>query len=79
MNILYDIIHILPLSVLLVSFFGRFTGMPESDFIGYIVCLALPVWIIILRHISKKNRLRSIGIVAVFLIRGTYKELNTHR
>ena len=68
MNILYDIIHILPLSVLLVSFFGRFTGMPESDFIGYIVCLALPVWIIILRHISKKNRLRSIGIVAVFLI-----------
>ncbi|MGN0669447.1 MAG: hypothetical protein ACI4JZ_02760, partial [Oscillospiraceae bacterium] len=68
MNILYDIIHILPLSVLLVNFFGRFTGMPESDFIGYIVCLALPLWIIILRHISKKNRLRCIGIVAVFLI-----------
>ncbi len=68
MNILYDIIHIIPLSVLLVNFFGRFTGMPESDFIGYIVCLALPLWIIILRHISKKNRLRSIGIVAVLLI-----------
>ena len=68
MNILYDIIHILPLSVLLVNFFGRFTGMPESNFIGYIVCLALPLWIIILRHISKKNRLRCIGIVAVFLI-----------
>ena len=68
MNILYDIIHIIPLSVLLVNFFGRFTGMPESDFIGYIVCLALPLWIIILRHISKKNRLRSIVIVAVLLI-----------
>lgn len=68
MNILYDIIHILPLSVLLVNFFGRFTGMPENNIVGYIVCLALPLWIIILRHISKKNRLRSIGIVAVFLI-----------
>ena len=57
MNILYDIIHILPLSVLLVNFFGRFTGMPESNFIGYIVCLALPLWIIILRQQKEPSAL----------------------
>lgn len=67
MSILYDIIHIIPLSVLLVGFFGGFTGMPENSVAAYIICLALPLWIIVLRHISKKNRLRSIGIVAVFL------------
>ena len=41
MNILYDIIHIIPLSVLLVGFFGGFTGMPENSVAAYIICLAL--------------------------------------
>ncbi len=68
MTALYDIINILPLSLLAVMFFGVFTGMPEGSITGYAVCLAFSLWIILLRSMKRKNRLRSIGIVSVFVI-----------
>lgn len=67
MNALYDIINILPISALMIIFFGRYTGMPEESIVGYIAGMIFPAWIIMLKHISKKSRLRSIGIVTVFL------------
>ncbi|MGN0608572.1 MAG: transglutaminase family protein [Oscillospiraceae bacterium] len=67
MNALYDIINILPLSALTVMFFGRYFGMPEESIIGYITGLIFSAWMILLKHIQKKNRIRSIGIVTVFL------------
>lgn len=68
MNALYDIIYIIPLSILMVIFFGTFTGMPEGAVIGYIVSVGICTWVVLLRHMKKKNRIRSIGIIGTFLI-----------
>ena len=68
MSALYDIINILPFSMLAVILFGSCTGMPENSAAGFIICLVLSLWIISLRSMKRKNRLRSIGIAAVFII-----------
>lgn len=66
MNIFYDIINIIPLSLLMTMFFSRYTGMPQDSIIGYSVNCGVCLLIIILRHISRKNRFRLIGVTAVF-------------
>lgn len=68
MNALYDIIYIIPLSILMVIFFGTFTGMPEGAVLGYIVSVGICIGAVSLQYMKKKNRIRSIGIIAVFLI-----------
>lgn len=66
MSTLYDIINILPFSLLAVMFFGKNAGIPEGKLSVYIICIIFSVSMIILRNMSRKNRLRSIGIVTVF-------------
>ncbi len=68
MNALYDIIYIIPLSILMVVFCGTFAGMPEGTVLGYVVSAGICIWAVLLRYMKKKNRIRSIGIIAVFLI-----------
>jgi len=68
MKILYDIINIMPLSLLMIMFFSRYTGMPQDNIIGYTVNLLVCLLIIVLRHISKKNRIRLLGVVAAFAV-----------
>ncbi|MBP1548416.1 MAG: hypothetical protein J6A05_00275 [Oscillospiraceae bacterium] len=68
MKILYDIINIIPLSMLMIMFFSRYTGMPQDSIIGYTVNLCVCLLIIILRHINKKNRFRLIGVAAAFAV-----------
>ncbi len=68
MKILYDIINIIPLSILMTMFFSRYTGMPEDSIIGYSASLIICLLIIILRHLDKKNRIRVIGVTAAFVV-----------
>ena len=68
MSVLYDIINILPFSLLAVILFGSYTGMPEGSAAGFVICLALSLLIISLRGMKRQNRLRGIGIAAVFVI-----------
>ncbi len=68
MKILYDIINIMPLSLLMVMFFSRYTGMPQDNIIGYAVNLFVCLLIIVLRHISRKNRIRLLGVTAAFAV-----------
>ena len=67
MNTVYDIISILPFSMLFLMMFGSYAGIPDRSITGYAVCLIVSVWLIALRHMKKKSRLYSIGIVSVFL------------
>ena len=67
MRTLYDIINILPLSLLVLILFGSYAGIPNGSPVGYAVCILSALWFITLRNMKNKNRLRSIGIVAVFL------------
>ncbi|MBO6302523.1 MAG: hypothetical protein J6N15_08815, partial [Ruminiclostridium sp.] len=68
MSILYDIINILPFSLLAVIIFGSYTGMPENSAAGFIICLVVSLLIISLRGMKRKNRFRGICIAAVFII-----------
>ena len=68
MSILYDIIIILPFSLLTVILFGSCAGMPEDSAAGFVICLALSLLIIFLRGMKRKNRLRGICTAAVFII-----------
>lgn len=68
MKILYDIINVMPLSLLMVMFFSRYTGMPQDNIIGYAVNLFVCLLIIVLRHISRKNRIRLLGVTAAFVV-----------
>ncbi len=64
---IYDIINILPLSLLSVMIFGKYAGLPEDSAFGYALCLIFSVWITVLKNIKPKARFRSVGIVAVFI------------
>ena len=66
MKILYDMITILPFSLLLVMQLGSVAGIPEG--IGaYAVCLGFSAWLVILRGLKPKHRLGCIGIATVLL------------
>ncbi|MBQ4310393.1 MAG: transglutaminase domain-containing protein [Oscillospiraceae bacterium] len=67
MTALYDIIVILPFSLLTVMLLGGYAGMPAGSIIGIVLCLISSLWIIMLRHMKNRDRLRSIGVVCVFL------------
>ncbi len=68
MSTLYEIINILPFSLITVMLAGAYAGMPEESAAGYVICLAVSVWILLLRGMNGKNRLRSTGVVSVFII-----------
>ena len=68
MSAVYDILTILPLSALAVILFGGTVGVPAESIWGYLLCLVMTTGLILLRHMQPKNRIRSIGILAVFLI-----------
>ncbi len=69
MSTLYDIITVLPFSVLAVILFGGYAGIPEESSIwGGLICLAAALFIILVRNMKRKNRLRIIGIISVFII-----------
>ena len=69
MSTLYDIITVLPFSVLAVILFGGYAGIPEESSIwGVLICLATALFIILIRNMKRKNRLRIIGIISVFII-----------
>ena len=65
---LYDMVTILPLSLLLTMLFGGYAGVPDTSIWGCIISLCFTAGCILLRHISHKNRMRSLGIISVFLI-----------
>lgn len=67
MSTLYDLINILPCSLLTVMLFGRYAGIPEGSLLSYALCLIFSSGMILLRNTKKQNRLRSIGIVSVFI------------
>ena len=67
MNALYDMINILPLSLLMIMLFGSYADIPQNG-ITYLICTVSTVFMTALRHMGTKNRLRSTGIVSVFLI-----------
>ena len=67
MNRIYDIITILPLSLLSVMLFGGYTKIPEHSFSGSCFCLIFTLFLILLRNMKRKDRLFSIGIAAFFL------------
>ncbi|MBR3629881.1 MAG: hypothetical protein IKN55_05345, partial [Oscillospiraceae bacterium] len=67
MNLLYDLITILPYSLLLLLFCGGYAGIPEDGILPYVLTLLLPAGLTVLRHMKPRNRLRSIGITAAFL------------
>ena len=67
MNRIYDIITILPLSLLSVMLSGQYAGIPEHSFSGSCFCLIFTLFLILLRNMKRKERLLSIGIAAFFL------------
>ncbi len=68
MKILYDILIILPFSLLATVLFGSYAGMPEDSAAGFVICLALSLPVISLRGMKRKNRFRGICAAAVFII-----------
>lgn len=67
MNTLYDIITILPFSLLALMLFGEYAGISEQNIFRYILCLVFTLFLILLRHMKRKERICSIGIAAFFL------------
>lgn len=67
-NLMYDVVNILPLSLLSILIFGSYADIPQTGRLSFFICTAFTVWILALRNMKKKNRLRSIGIVAVFAV-----------
>lgn len=67
MNTLYDIIRILPLSLLSVLLCGTYAGIPADSPSAFILCTVFTLFLIALRNMQNRHRLRSIGLVTVFL------------
>ncbi|MBQ8567704.1 MAG: transglutaminase domain-containing protein [Oscillospiraceae bacterium] len=63
-NILFDIINILPIALFIMMLSGSTAGIPDNSIIGYTVNVSVCVLMIFLRHMSRKNKLRTIGIAA---------------
>jgi len=63
----YDIINTLPLSLLLLLLAGGYAGIPSGSITAFVLCVVFTVWTALLRNMKRKERLRSAGIVAVFL------------
>ncbi|MBO4876453.1 MAG: hypothetical protein J5501_00425 [Ruminococcus sp.] len=63
----YDIINTLPLSLLLLLLAGGYAGIPSGSIAAFVLCIMFTVWTALLRSMKRKERLRSAGIVAVFL------------
>ena len=68
MRIAYDLITILPFSLLTILLFGGYAGVPVESPWGYGISVFLTAGFILLRHMKTKHRLSIIGIVSVFLI-----------
>ena len=68
MSTLYEIINILPFSLLSLILFGSYADIPERSIFAYLLCPAFTAWVIVLRNMKTKNRLRSIGIVSFFIV-----------
>lgn len=68
MPALYDIINILPLSLLSVMLLGGYAGIPEKSAAAVIFCLLFTVWLTALKNMKLKNRLRNVGLVLVFIL-----------
>ncbi|MBR6101485.1 MAG: transglutaminase domain-containing protein [Ruminococcus sp.] len=68
MSTLFDAVNILPLSLLSMLIFGSYAGIPQRSLPAFMICTAFTLWLIALRNMKLKNRLRSTGIVAVFTV-----------
>ena len=55
MNLLYDLITILPYSLLLLLFCGGYAGIPEDGILPYVLTLLLPAGLTVLRHMKPRN------------------------
>lgn len=66
MNFLYDLIYMIPVSLLSVLLGGTYVGIPKNSILACIICVACSTWVVMLRHSNQKKRLRRIGIVFVF-------------
>ncbi|MBR6045139.1 MAG: hypothetical protein IKP47_05845 [Ruminococcus sp.] len=66
MSTLYDIVNIMPLSLLLMMIFGSDAGIPVRSFPAVMICVGFTALLIALRNMKLKNRLRGTGIAAVF-------------
>lgn len=68
MSILYDIISILPLSLLTALIFGGCAGFPDDSVSANLLCPAVCLCIILVRSMKRKARDLLIGASAVFFI-----------
>lgn len=63
----YDIINTVPLSLLLLLLAGTYAGIPSGSIPAFVLCLIFTVWLTLMRNMKGQGRLRSIGIVSVFI------------
>lgn len=66
MNTVYDILTILPASLLLMLIFGEDAGVPAHSIPAYVLCAAVSVFCIVLYNMKRKTRLCCLGIVTAF-------------
>ena len=64
----YDLINTLPLSLLMMLLFGAEAGIPSGSIPAFVLCIVFTLWIVLLRNMKRRECLRSIGIVSVFVL-----------
>ncbi|MCR4643986.1 MAG: hypothetical protein K5695_01075, partial [Oscillospiraceae bacterium] len=65
MNIVYDILRILPLSLLFLMLFGGESGIPQDSLLPYGISVIVTLLLILLRH--SRRKLLASGITVCFL------------
>lgn len=68
MSTLYDILTVLPFSLLALLLFGEYAGIPETGWPGIVLCTVFTAACVILRNLKPKQRLLTAGITAAALL-----------
>nr|MCR4759554.1 hypothetical protein [Oscillospiraceae bacterium] len=68
MSTLYDILTVLPFSLLALLLFGEYAGIPETGLPGIVLCTVFTAACVILRNLKPKQRLLTAGITAAALL-----------
>lgn len=64
----YDMIYMMPMSLLATLLLGSFFGMPQSSVLGSMISVLFTTWIIWMRHAGKKERYLIFGVLVVFFV-----------
>lgn len=79
MNTGYEMMTVLPFSLLTMILFRSKISLPEGNILGYILCAVFTLWLSTLRQMRRRDRLCSIGTVAVFLCGMLFAEGEEYR